>query len=240
LAYVGLPSLLFVLAANQTRVAECLAERGVAVKLGGASAISVERLAAEVVGLARSAERRTEMAARGRALVDGRGAARVLRLLLAGDLRLRPVAEADCRLIWEWANDPETRALSFSQAAIPWERHLEWFRSRLQDPNTIFFVVTEGPSTPVGQVRFDLAGDEAVISVGLDRRFRGKGHGSTIIRLAAEELFDARGTAVIHAYIKPNNEASRRAFAKAGFAETATTAVQGQPAAHMVLRGGGR
>jgi len=36
-------------------------------------------------------------------------------------LRLRPVCADDCRMIWEWANDPLVRSQSFANDPIPWE-----------------------------------------------------------------------------------------------------------------------
>ena len=45
---------------------------------------------------------------------------------------------------------------------------------------------------PVGQVRLDVDGAEAVISVSLASSFRGLGYGPEVIRLGVRELFKSR------------------------------------------------
>jgi len=78
------------------------------------------------------------LAARGKELVDGEGVERVLMHLQGRRLRLRCAAEGDSRTIWSWANDPETRAHSFSTEPIPWEKHTTWYAApdgrRVQAP----------------------------------------------------------------------------------------------------------
>lgn len=46
---------------------------------------------------------------------------------MSGRYYLRAVEEADRELLFEWANDEETRRESFSQAPITWEEHAAWF-----------------------------------------------------------------------------------------------------------------
>jgi spore coat polysaccharide biosynthesis predicted glycosyltransferase SpsG len=74
LAYMGLPSLVLVLADNQRENTSGLDAAGVAVNLGEADPLSVPHLAEELRGLAMSQARRQEASWRGRRLVDGQGA----------------------------------------------------------------------------------------------------------------------------------------------------------------------
>jgi RimJ/RimL family protein N-acetyltransferase len=175
------------------------------------------------------------MARCGPDLVDGRGAVRVLAYIKERELHIRRVREDDCRRIWEWANDATARTVSFSRDAIPWDRHVEWFAARLRDPGCEFFIALTGQQEPIGQVRFDVSGSEAVISVSLAPGFRGKGYGAMVIRKASGELLDRGRVDAIHAYMQPTNEASRRAFARAGYALSEPTVISGQTADHMVL-----
>ena len=151
-------------------------------------------------------------------------------------LRLRPVREDDCRLLWEWANDPEARAVSFSSEPIAWEQHVEWFESKLKDPRCIFYIAMNSDGLPIGQVRYDLDGNEAVISISIDQRFRGKGYGSTIIWLASQKLFEVSDVTVIHAYVRQSNPASARAFVKAGFRNMGMRRIREHQAIHLVLQ----
>ena len=150
-------------------------------------------------------------------------------------LKLRQVSEKDCRLIWTWANDPEVRAVSFSSEAIPYEHHVTWFESKLNDPSCYFYIAEDRNHEPVGQVRYEREGTEAEISISLDRKFRGKGYGSSLIRLASQELFEVSDVEVIHAYIKEGNEAAIGAFKKAGFNSIGITRKNEHQAHHLVL-----
>jgi UDP-2,4-diacetamido-2,4,6-trideoxy-beta-L-altropyranose hydrolase len=78
LAFMGVPLAVFVLADNQARNASGLAALGAAAFLGTADDLSDERLAAELGTLVADEARRRSMSAAGRALVDGRGAGRVV------------------------------------------------------------------------------------------------------------------------------------------------------------------
>jgi UDP-2,4-diacetamido-2,4,6-trideoxy-beta-L-altropyranose hydrolase len=82
ICFMGLPALLIDLAENQTPIANELARRGTARHLGSLKTVTPDLVAAETRRvLASEAERRT-MSQRGRELVDGAGAGRVVRELL--------------------------------------------------------------------------------------------------------------------------------------------------------------
>jgi UDP-2,4-diacetamido-2,4,6-trideoxy-beta-L-altropyranose hydrolase len=81
LAFMGLPSLVLVLAENQRPVAESLESRGVALNLGWHTLLSEFDLVAALSGLIQDYTRRRQMSERGRQLVDGQGAARVVSIL---------------------------------------------------------------------------------------------------------------------------------------------------------------
>lgn len=81
LAYMGLPNVILVLSSNQIGIADGLARAGVAVNLGWQDRIGPEEIRNCLVALARNPERRAQMSRRGRHLVDGRGAERVVEAL---------------------------------------------------------------------------------------------------------------------------------------------------------------
>ncbi len=234
LAFMGLPSLILVLADNQQPVAEWLDKKKVAIRLSGCEKLSDQIMPA--VQRLFAAETREQMSRRGRDLVDGQGCTRVLRQLKSADLKLRPVCADDCRLLWEWANDPDVRAASFSSNPIPWEQHVEWFNLKIGDPNCAIYIVLTDRDVPLGQVRYEINDGEAVISISVDRRFRNRGYGSTIIKRACENLFANFDVRTVHAYVKPDNEASRRAFVKAGFRDVGTKIIEECQSLHLMLQ----
>lgn len=238
LAFMGLPSLILVLANNQRPVAERLDRMGVAANLGWCEDVFPPEIAQAVMQLLRAPKTRAEMSQRGQQLVDGGGVNRVLMYMRGENVRFRRVRENDCRLVWEWANDPDVRAVSFSSEPIRWEEHVQWFKAKLSDPDCLFLIAIDSEGVPIGQARFDMVREnkEAVISVSIDRKCRGKGYGSAMIRLASQKLLDLSEANVIHAYIKRDNEASIRAFVKAGYRKAGAIVIRGHQAVHLLLQ----
>jgi RimJ/RimL family protein N-acetyltransferase len=169
------------------------------------------------------------MARAGRNIVDGRGAERVVEALQSSTtaLLVRPATEADSRTIWDWANDPATRAASFSPEPIPWERHVTWFTGKLHDPRCHLYVVTDKDQRPLGMVRYDVEDSEAVVSINLSPACRGRGLGPVALRQSADCLFDKAPVHNVIALIKPENQASVVAFERAGYRSQGQTVVNG-------------
>ena len=81
LAFMGVPTLVIILAENQQANAEGLEDKGVAVNLGWYVRLSRKKIAQKLIEIANSAEIRSQMSERGRLLVDGKGIDRVLTVL---------------------------------------------------------------------------------------------------------------------------------------------------------------
>lgn len=231
LAFMGVPTVHLALAENQVPNCEALDAAG-----AGQYVRAPEGLAEALSRWAEDSAGRNAMAARARVLVDGQGAWRVWQYLNEDRLHLREAAPGDARLLWEWANAPEIRAVSFSPEPIPWERHVAWLSGRLGNPACRTWIGEESGRGPVGQVRFDLASEEAVISMSLDAAARGRQLGSLLIWTACRQLFAARPETTVVALIKPENVASIRAFTRAGFRPAGVRTVAGGPAPAFTLR----
>lgn len=237
LCLLGLPAVLIDLAENQIPVAQELSHRGCAVHLGSAQDVSPQSLAQRARSLLKSQKDREAISSRCRRLVDGRGAKRVAAALNRGRVRLRPARESDCRLFWEWVNDPQVRAAAFCSAPISWEHHRDWFMSRIADPKCRILVAEEGTGRPIGQFRLDWRSpDEADADVIVSKDQRGLGYGSVLIDLAVNHAFAERSTARIHAFVKPENQASRRSFELARFENLGEQTVLGHVAIHYLRK----
>jgi UDP-2,4-diacetamido-2,4,6-trideoxy-beta-L-altropyranose hydrolase len=231
---MGVPAALCVLAPNQEKIAGELARLGAAADLGYAGRVPADKTGQALYELLRSQVKRAKMSARGREIVDGRGAERVLAFLW-GDPMLRRTIESDCRSFWEWANDPLEHDVSSASESIPWERHVEWFRARLADPRSIFYTAVNRQGNPMGMVRYQLDGMHAVLSINLGAAFRGKGHGRKMLFLATEELFRNSGVTAINAFVRISNQPSIRLFEGAGFRKAGVETVHGDQAIRYVL-----
>jgi UDP-2,4-diacetamido-2,4,6-trideoxy-beta-L-altropyranose hydrolase len=232
---LGLPSILIDLAKNQRPVAEELNRLGAAFRLGSTKDITPDKIAAKLQAFISSVELRTKMSQRARELVDGQGSRRVVSAMQGGSLRLRRADENDDHLLWDWANDPEVRSVSFSTEPIPWERHLQWFKAKLADPEAVLYVAIDPEGTPIGHARYQIDGARAAVSISLAKPWRGKGFGRTILALASEELFRTTNATIIDAYVKPVNAISLQLFTRAGYTRLPNETVSGQDAIHFVL-----
>ncbi len=148
-------------------------------------------------------------------------------------LRLRAATLSDARFLFRLRNDPVTRAASFRSDEIRFADHVDWLTARLRDPRrtTRLFVVLLGDDA-VGQVRFDHEDRHDEISVALVAGARGKGLGTSLLTRASEAAL-RRGVPRVLARVKPDNEASIRAFERAGFRRSG--ALRKKPAPHVVL-----
>ena len=81
LAYMGVPSIVIALSADQRGIAEGLAMRDIVVNLGWHATLTEERICDALLSLSNDHRRRSAMSERGRNLIDGRGAARVVEFL---------------------------------------------------------------------------------------------------------------------------------------------------------------
>jgi UDP-2,4-diacetamido-2,4,6-trideoxy-beta-L-altropyranose hydrolase len=226
MCFLGLPSILLVLAENQEGVAAAADKMGAACSLGPGAEVSASAIASKLAELLNSSEKRTNQSEKGRKLVDGRGAERVVAFL--SEFKLRRTLESDCEVFWEWANDAEARAASFRCKPISWEDHEKWFREKLADPKAIFYTATDKNGLPAGEVRYQIEGKRALLSINLGARFRNRGLGRKILAVATERLFQDCEAESIDAYVKATNEASLKLFAGAGFSRFGSEVIEGQ------------
>lgn len=218
LAFMGLPSLMIMLAENQRAVVEKLSEMGVAVNLGWHEDILLTDLAPILRHWLMSRELREQMVNQAQRLVDGEGGARVVMQFEQSRLRIRRVRPNDCELLWQWANDPEVRAFAFSSEPIPWESHVQWFTQKLHDPNCHLWIALDRHDVPIGQIRFDVqSNQQAEIDISIDQMHRGLGYGSYLIDQAVRQFFRETAITRVCALIKPHNARSIQAFKQAGF-----------------------
>jgi RimJ/RimL family protein N-acetyltransferase len=135
------------------------------------------------------------------------------------DIRLRSATAADADVLLAWRNDAGTRAASFNSEEIPRDGHVRWLAAKLNDPDCALLIV-EAQGEAVGQVRLDRSDEDrdvAEIHIALDPAARGRSIGRRALRAAVGEAPAKIGAHRIEARVKPENEASLRAFEAAGF-----------------------
>jgi UDP-2,4-diacetamido-2,4,6-trideoxy-beta-L-altropyranose hydrolase len=218
-AALKLPGITVAVADNQRRLCLDLAAAGAGVHLEAPD----ERLAAAMADNLRLLHADgSRLAAFSRAIgdmADGRGARRVARLVMPTELQLRPARVQDCDAVHAWRNDPATRRYALDGRAIGIDEHRAWYASVLADPaRRLLIVERESTAEPVGVLRYDLAGDEATISVYLVPGLQGRGLGIEVI-VAGDRWLKANHPDVtrVLAEVLADNVASAAAFAAAGY-----------------------
>jgi len=236
MAFLGLPSIVLILAENQVDVAEQLASARIAISLGWHNHLSPTSIIKEVCSLALDVHTRASMSELGRQTVDGYGANRVLADLLERTIYLRKVCEKDREQIYEWANDPDSRDASFSSAPLSWNEHVSWFERKIRDPETVFYIAYDVKNQPLGVVRFDLDDRDATINLNLGNNARGRGLASLIVDKSIKELSGERHIFKVNAFIKHSNIRSIRTFEKSGFSFVGYETVKGDRALHYIFQ----
>ncbi|HYC48260.1 MAG TPA: UDP-2,4-diacetamido-2,4,6-trideoxy-beta-L-altropyranose hydrolase [Burkholderiales bacterium] len=216
-AALSLPSIIASVAENQHLVGRELAADRACVYLGLAHEWTADTLAALLRGLKGTPALLAALAARAGALTDGRGAQRVAARLLPEPIELRRATAADCDAIHAWRNAEETRRHSGDARPIALDEHRRWFARVLQDAQ-VALLVGEHAGSAAGVLRYDVAGEEAVVSIYMVPGRHGQGLGTALLRAGAQWL-RRHHPAVrrIRAEIRRDNTASLEAFANAGF-----------------------
>jgi predicted dehydrogenase/RimJ/RimL family protein N-acetyltransferase len=130
---------------------------------------------------------------------------------------LRSAERADSDSIRAWRNDPETRRWSRVGDEVSTDEHERWFDRILADPTTTIWIA-EVDSSPVGQVRVTRdAGGSAELHITVAPDVRGGGVGTAMLVEAAGRALSESDVKLLVAHVKRGNEASRRAFVRAGF-----------------------
>ena len=232
---LGLPALLFDVAANQTAVARELDRRGCAVHVGN-QRVAAESIVDQLARVLRSCELRRSLSISCRQLVDGDGAGRVVSILRGTEgFRLRRARTDDSDLLWKWANDPGVRAASFSTAPIPWETHVAWLTEKLASDKSLLLIAEDERAIPFAQIRFDFRQNgEADLNISLAKEKRGCGLAVPVIRAGVRELLASSECGRVHAFVKPENVASAKAFERASFVRVGLERVGEHPALHFI------
>lgn len=122
------------------------------------------------------------------------------------------------KTLFDWANDPETRAASFNSAPIPWNDHVRWYEETLKSEERLLYIA-EIDETPVSMIRLDRLRDapsRAIVNINVSPENRGRGIGRSTLEAASRLAAQLRIVQLV-AEILPNNAASIRTFASVGY-----------------------
>lgn len=176
----------------------------------------------------------------GKMSVNGKGAVKIVKHCLneyyAKNIQLREAELKDIYNVYNLSNEEEVRQNSFNSDKIKFENHEKWFKDKIKDPNNIFLIV-ESWNNFAGQVRFELEGNEATISISIDKKFRELGLGRNIIENSIEYLkLNVSQIKIVKAYIKEDNKKSLRLFEKMNFKNKENFLMKNQNALQYIYK----
>jgi RimJ/RimL family protein N-acetyltransferase len=151
-------------------------------------------------------------------------------------MKIRKAVLSDALFLFRLRNSPSVRRVSFNTGKIQLRPHRQWFKERLSDENTSFFI-GEQAGVRAGQIRFDAnpKTNSAEVSISVASRFRGKGLGFSLLKAGCRRIFRNPKCKKLIAHIKKNNKASVQTFTKAGFKNRGMVSYNGHRCLEMVL-----
>ena len=219
---LGLPALVTATAANQLKVVHAAALAGVLYALPGGP-LEVAALDFHIRGLIANPWLRESFSRAGMALVDGRGASRVARVLGAAGVTMRLAVAEDAARVFEWRNNPSVRIVSHSSQPLEWDEHRRWLSGVLQNPAQTL-LIGESAGRAVGVVRFDAIDERAEISIYMVPGHDSAVHGADVLAAAERWLVQQRPEVRrITAEVLGANASSHGLFAGAGYERVSTT-----------------
>jgi len=134
---------------------------------------------------------------------------------------LRDVAQKDLEITYSWAKHPSTRKYSFSQDAISFSSHQQWFLKRIRQVG--LYKIFEYLGQPMGVFRLDLDGAKGVLSYSVAPEYHGKGYGKRLLLLGIHQAFEITDIEELVGYVSKKNEASLHLFRSVDFCENNMT-----------------
>lgn len=225
LCCLGVPTALVCTVENQRLGYDRIVSAGAALGLGSSAAdLLAEPTVERLRDVLRSLAARRSISDRASRIIDGLGAWRVVAAweqlvreppsdAVETLLEVRAADLSDARSLWQWRNDPTTRANSLQQDEVAFEDHLRWLGDTLGRDDRILLVAADGAGD-VGTVRWDrVAEQEWEVSITVAPTRRGQALSRSLLAAGERELLRRAGPpATAVALVQERNAASRRLF----------------------------
>lgn len=131
-------------------------------------------------------------------------------------LSLREAQLLDMDTYFKWVNDPDERKNAINSEPIPYNEHNAWFKKKIKEVNSYLWIL-EKKEIPLGQIRFEIDNNYATLSYFIDRRYRGKGYGLSIVKLGIYKLLQLKNNLIIRAIVRKSNIISCKIFDSLNF-----------------------
>lgn len=147
--------------------------------------------------------------------------------------RLRAARPSDSGALLRWRNDSRVYRHYLTPRRVSRAEHERWLAARLTDRHCRLYILEAG-SKAAGQVRLDLSGRAAEVSLCVDPALQGRGLGRRALELAAAKA-RRLGLRKLLAVTLPENVPSTIAFLKAGYGFERRARAAGRPVYRLSL-----
>lgn len=228
LARVGVPTIGVCFADNQIFNLKYWAKKGFIKYAGWYDDKNLNLKLAKNLSKLSDFETRSKIHALCKKNIDELGVKRVVKeivsFIIKKEVVVRNIKPKDIWEIYKISNDPEVRKKSFNSAFISPKDHSIWF-SRVDKKN---FYVALFKNKIIAQVRFSEKYQESVVSISLDKSFRGLGISNFLLsKIINKYLSTQEKTRQIFAYIKKGNFSSVNLFERCGFVRIGVEKIAG-------------
>lgn len=213
-ALLGIPSLVFGIADNQTKVLESLIKNGIVIGESSSKFPDENKIQNWLEVIISNPKLLEGLSERSRKIIDGYGCNRICEVLFPSEIKFRYAIDKDSKKIFEWRNLPEIQKISKKQDEIKFYDHQKWFENCMHNPNSIL-LIAEYDLSAIGVIRFDINDKEAEISI---YKIPGKKKIFGLLNKSTSWFFENYPKIkTITANIIPNNVKSCEAFFSAGY-----------------------
>lgn len=132
-------------------------------------------------------------------------------------LDFRCASAKDIVLYFKWANDEQVRQNSLNTNAIDFQDHIEWFTSKIDNPNVYMYVFIDENKTPVGQVIIEKKEGWVAVGQSVAVEQRGKKYGTEMLTKSTNDFLRKFPEETIISVVKGSNVPSIKMAKNSGF-----------------------
>lgn len=129
------------------------------------------------------------------------------------EFNIRLAKVEDMEDIFNLSNDDLVRANSFNQEKIQWEDHQKWFKDKISNEDSIFYVAETPSNNFIGYVRLEKEKKSWIITIHITNNYRNKRLGREILK----KICNLNADKIIIAFVKEKNLPSLKSFEGAAF-----------------------
>ncbi len=126
-------------------------------------------------------------------------------------IKVKKVTINDLEFIYFLKNESLARKNSINSKKVLFKDHKIWFKKKIKDKNTLFFLILSKNLEKIGIVRYEFEYIFAKVSINIDPKFRNLGYGAIMLK-ETDKLI--KKNVILVADVKKGNAKSTKIFKK--------------------------